>query len=164
MPENNQTTLYALSAGKAELHIKDMKWVVRGGEKIANIGTYILWSCRIVHLGHPKFTCQTQSISASHISRTWARANKTFEFLSKHKWKQKEEKRLLKKHLRTILMETIHEFQVTCQQTQVSHVSNTRAPTKEELHIKSMKRVEKGGQINANIGTYALQSCRSVRW
>ena len=42
MPENNQTTLYALNTDKAELHIKDMKWVVRGGKKIVNIGTYIL--------------------------------------------------------------------------------------------------------------------------
>ena len=40
MPENNQTTLYALSTDKAELHIKDMKWVVRGGKINANIATY----------------------------------------------------------------------------------------------------------------------------
>jgi len=48
MSENNQTTLYVLSTDKAELHIKGMKWVVRGGKKIANIGTYALQSCRIV--------------------------------------------------------------------------------------------------------------------
>ena len=42
MTENNQTTLYALSTDKAALHIKDMKWVVRGGKNIANIRTYIL--------------------------------------------------------------------------------------------------------------------------
>ena len=33
MPENNQTTLYARNTDKAELHIKDMKSVVRGGQK-----------------------------------------------------------------------------------------------------------------------------------
>jgi len=32
---------------------------------------------------------------------------------------------VLKRYLRSISMETIHEFQFTCQQTQVSHVSNT---------------------------------------
>ena len=37
----NQLVAY-LSTDKAELHIKDMKWVVRGGKKIANIGTYAL--------------------------------------------------------------------------------------------------------------------------
>jgi len=42
MPEKNQTTLYALRYDKAELHIKDMKSVVRGGPKIANTGTYVL--------------------------------------------------------------------------------------------------------------------------
>jgi len=34
---------------------------------------------------------------------------------------------VLKRHLRTISMEIIHVFQVTCQQKQVSHVSNTWA-------------------------------------
>jgi len=42
MPENNQTILYALSTDKTELHIKDMKWVVKDVKKIANIGTYKL--------------------------------------------------------------------------------------------------------------------------
>ena len=54
------------------------------------------------------------------------------------KWKFKVEMQreisVLKRHLRSISMETIHEFQVTCQQTQVSHVSNSLAPY--ETHRK----------------------------
>jgi len=43
MAEKNQNTLYALSTDKEELHIKGIKWVVRGDKtNIANIGTYIL--------------------------------------------------------------------------------------------------------------------------
>ena len=42
MTENNQTTLYALSAGKEELYIKGMKWVAEGVKKVTNIGTYKL--------------------------------------------------------------------------------------------------------------------------
>jgi len=37
---------------------------------------------------HPKFTCQTQSISGSH---TWAQANKTFEFLNNTSGDKKKE-------------------------------------------------------------------------
>ena len=42
MTENHPHTLYAMSTDKAEVHMKDMKWTVKGGTKIANIGTYIL--------------------------------------------------------------------------------------------------------------------------
>jgi len=93
-------------------------------------GTYIL------------FKWKPSMYSEPHANKnklvTFLRANKTFEFLSKHKWKQKEGKLLLKRHLRPpIWMETIHEFQVTCQQTQVSHVSNTWAPTKQSCTSKT---------------------------
>jgi len=38
------------------------------------------------------------SILPLSLRDTTARANKTFEFLSKYKWKLKEEKRVLKRH------------------------------------------------------------------
>jgi len=97
MPENNQTTLYALSAGKQAFWISEQAQV-----------------------------------------------------------ESKETERVLKRHLRAISMETMHVFQVICQQTQVSHFSNTWVPTKEELQINIIQWVVRGGQINANIGTYAL--------
>ena len=64
--------------------------------------------------------------------------------------------RVLKRHLRTVSVETIHELKVTCQQTQVSHVSNTWAPTKEELHIKGMQRLVRVGQ---NLQILELTGC-----
>ena len=70
----NQWVAY-LSTDKAELHIKDMKSVVRGGPKKCKI--LELTRCSHVGLfvdGHPKFTCQTQYISGSH---TWAPTNKS---------------------------------------------------------------------------------------
>ena len=57
---------------KEELHIKGMKWVAKGVKKLQRLE---LTRCSHVGLfvdSHPKFTCQTQSISGSH---TWARAN-----------------------------------------------------------------------------------------
>ena len=49
----NQWFAY-LSTDKAELQIKDMKSVVRGGKKNADIGTYILQTCRIVRSQPPE--------------------------------------------------------------------------------------------------------------
>jgi len=46
--ENNQNSLYALRYEKEDWYIKDIKSVVTGGPQIANIGTYRLWSYRIV--------------------------------------------------------------------------------------------------------------------
>jgi len=66
MPENNQKTLYALSTDKTELHIKSMKWVVRGGKKLQTLELTICSNVGLFVDSHPKFTCQTQSISGSH--------------------------------------------------------------------------------------------------
>jgi len=55
----NQTTLNALSTDKIELHIKDMKSVVRGGHQ--KFQTLELTCCHHVGLfvhSHPKFKCQ----------------------------------------------------------------------------------------------------------
>jgi len=78
----------ALSTDKIELHIKDMKSVVRGGQK-----NFKHWNLLAVIMSDYSFIAtrnshaKTQEISGSHPSRRWARGNKTFEFLSKHKWK-----------------------------------------------------------------------------
>jgi len=41
----------------------------------------------------------------------------------------------LKRHLRTISIETIHEFQVTCQETQVSHFSPVQISHRPRFHF-----------------------------
>ena len=48
MPENSQTTLYALSTDKEKLHNKGMKSEVRGAKNIAKNETYMLLSYQIV--------------------------------------------------------------------------------------------------------------------
>ena len=60
MPEKNQTTLYALSTDKAELHIKDMKSVVRGGQKNCKY-----WNLRPVDMSDCSFIA-TRNLHAKH--------------------------------------------------------------------------------------------------
>ena len=51
MAENNQTTLYALSTDKEDLHIKDMKSVVRGGQKnckYCNLHPVVMSDCSLI--------------------------------------------------------------------------------------------------------------------
>ena len=51
MTENNQSTLAALSTDKAELHIKDMKSVVTGGQKNCkywNLHAVVMSDCSFI--------------------------------------------------------------------------------------------------------------------
>jgi len=78
--------------------------------------------------------------SVGRIPRGAERGQTRLLNFSKNKWKLKEKQRVLKRHLRTISMETFHEFQVTCQQTQVS-VSHTWAPTSKRLIRKGLQTI-----------------------
>ena len=75
---------------------------------------------------------------------------------------------VLKRHLRAISMEKIHEFQVTCQQTQVSYVSNT--PTSKRLLRKYTRWIQgqkyfKNMPENDQTTLYALRYAkRGMGW
>ena len=90
---------------------------------------YKYWNLHAVVMSDYSLTA-TRNSHAKHkksVGRIPERGQTRLLFPSKWKFKveMQREMSVLKRHLRAISMETIHVFQVTCQQTQVSHVSNT---------------------------------------
>ena len=153
----NQWVAY-LSNDKAELNIQDIKSVVRGGpknRKYWNLHAVVMSDCSLIATqnSHAKNNISVVRIPRGAEHRQSRVAHQRHDISSERRSKKFKILELTACSHVGLFVHSHPKF--TCQTQSISGL-HTWAPTEEELDIKVIQWVVRGGQINANIRTYAL--------